>query len=73
MDQRRAIVEHSVDANVSMTFAWNHWTEVANWDDPPAQFSLDGPFAEGAAGTTRMPGQAPIYWRVRDVVPGRAA
>jgi hypothetical protein len=73
MDTRRAVVEHAVDANVSMTFAWNYWSDVANWDDPPAQFSLDGPFVEGAAGTTRIPGQAPIYWRVRDVVLGRAA
>jgi hypothetical protein len=70
---RRPIVEHAVDADVSMTFAWNYWSDVTNWDDPPAQFSLDGPFVEGAAGTTRIPGQAPIYWRVREVVPGRAA
>lgn len=62
-----------MDAHVSMTFAWNYWSDVAHWDDPPAQFRLDGPFVEGAAGTTRLPGQAPIYWRVRDVVPGRAA
>lgn len=73
MDQRHEVMEHSVDASVSMTFAWNYWSDVRNWDDPPAQFSLDGPFVEGAAGTTRLPGQAPIYWRVRDVVPGRSA
>jgi len=73
MARHRAVVEHSVQANVSMTFAWNYWTDVANWDDPGAQFSMDGPFVDGAAGTTRLPGQAPIYWRVRDVVPGRSA
>jgi hypothetical protein len=73
VERRRALVEHSVDADVSVTFAWNYWTDVGNWDDPSAQFSLDIPFAEGAAGTTRIPGQAPIFWRVRDVVPGRSA
>lgn len=71
--RRRALVEDSVDADVSVTFAWNYWTDVGNWNDPPARFSLDGPFAEGAAGTTRIPEQAPIFWRVRNVVPGRSA
>lgn len=73
MDKRLALVQHAEDVQVSVTFAWNYWSLVANWSDPPAHFSIDGPFAEGAAGTTRMPGQAPIYWRVRDVVPGRSA
>ena len=41
-------VEHSVDAPVSPAFAWDCRTDVKNWDDPPAQFQLDGPFAAGS-------------------------
>jgi hypothetical protein len=73
MDRRRALIEYSAEADVSITFAWNYWTDVGNWDDPPAQFTLDGPFAEGSRGTTRIPGHALIHWTVRDVTPGRAA
>jgi len=66
-------IEHTVEADVSATFAWNYWSNVANWDDPPAEFVLDGPFLEGAVGTTRIPGQDPILWRIRDVLPGACA
>lgn len=47
-------------------------TNVANWSDPPAEFSLDGPFAAGSRGTTRMPGQPARDWVIRDVDPGRS-
>ena len=60
-------LEHSVEAEVSPAFAWNWRTNINNWDDPPAQFQLDGPFAQGSWGTTRVPGQAPIGWQIRDV------
>jgi hypothetical protein len=66
-------LEHSVDAAVSPAFAWSFWTDVANWDDPPAQFALDGPFADGSQGTTRLPGREPLRWRIRDVQSGRSA
>jgi len=66
-------VEHTIDAEVSSRFAWNFWTDVSNWDDPPAEFVLDGPFAAGSIGTTRIPGQAPIRWRIRDVLVGKCA
>ncbi len=66
-------VEHTVEAEVSAIFAWNFWSNVSNWDEPPNEFVLDGPFAAGSVGTTRMPGQAPIRWRIRDVVPGTCA
>jgi hypothetical protein len=55
---------HSVDVEVSPAFAWSYWTDVGNWADPPAQFSLEGAFAAGAQGMTRMPGQEPIRWRI---------
>ena len=63
-------VEHCVDAPVSPRFAWDWRTDVKNWDDPPAQFQLDGPFAAGSWGTTRLPGQEPLRWHIRDVRPG---
>lgn len=65
-------IAHSVDANASPAFAWNYMTNVANWDDPPAKFELDGPFAVGSNGTTRMPGQEPLYWHIRRVSPMKA-
>ena len=66
-------LEHSVEADATPTFAWSFWTNVANWDDPPAQFVLDGPFAVGSLGTTLLPGQEPLHWRIRDVQPGKLA
>jgi hypothetical protein len=65
-------VEHSVEAPVSSTFAWNWRTDVKNWDDPPAQFQLDGPFTAGSWGTTQLPGQEPLRWHIRDVQLGRS-
>jgi hypothetical protein len=65
-------VEYSVEAPVSPAFAWDWRTDVKNWDDPPAQFQLDGPFAVGSWGTTRLPGQGPLRWQIRDVRPGRS-
>jgi hypothetical protein len=65
-------VEHSVEAQVSPAFAWDWRTDVKNWDDPPAQFQLHGPFATGSWGTTRLPGQEPLRWQIRDVRPGRS-
>jgi hypothetical protein len=64
---------HSVETNACPAFAWNYWTDVANWDDPPAKFDLDGPFASGSRGTTRLPGQQPLQWFIREVTPPSAA
>ena len=44
-------------------------SNVANWDDPPARFVLEGSFTDGSYGTTQMPGQSPQPWKLRDVVP----
>jgi Polyketide cyclase / dehydrase and lipid transport len=57
---------HSVDADVSAEFAWRYWTDIRNWDDPPAKFELEGPFAVGTQGITRLPGQEPLRWSVRE-------
>ena len=63
---------HSVEADVALSFAWNWRTDVTTWDDPPARFELDGPFAAGSRGTTLLPGQEPLRWEIRDVHPGRS-
>jgi hypothetical protein len=65
-------LEHSVEADVALWFAWNWRTDVTTWDDPPARFELDGPFAAGSLGTTVLPGQEPLRWEIRDVRPGRS-
>ena len=64
--------QQSIDVDVPTTFAWQYMTDIGNWSDPPAQFSIDGPFTSGAQGTTRMPGQPPADWTVRDVENGQA-
>ena len=63
-------IERTIEAEVSSSFAWTWRTDIRNWDDPPAQFHLDGPFANGSWGTTRLPGQEPMRWHIRDVRPG---
>jgi hypothetical protein len=62
-------IAQSVNANVIPAFAWTYMTNVANWDDPPATFELDGPFAAGSRGTTHIPGQEPRHWHLREVTP----
>jgi hypothetical protein len=63
-------LQHSVEAAVTPSFAWNWRTDINNWDDPPAHFQLEGPFADGSWGTTTLPGQEPMRWQIRDVRPG---
>jgi hypothetical protein len=66
------VLAHSVEVDVSPAFAWRFRTDIANWIDPPATFQLDGPFAEGARGTTLIPGQEPVSWCIRNVQTGRS-
>jgi polyketide cyclase/dehydrase/lipid transport protein len=63
--------QQSVDVAVPVTLAWQFMTDVRNWSDPPAEFTLEGPFEPGTRGTTRMPGQPTNAWTIRDVDPGR--
>jgi Polyketide cyclase / dehydrase and lipid transport len=63
--------QRSVEADVPVSFAWQFMADLRNWNDPPAEFTLDGPFANGSRGTTRMPGRPPASWTLRDVEPGR--
>jgi hypothetical protein len=62
-------LEYSIDADVSLEFAWKYRTDIATWNDPPAKFVLDGPFTVGARGTTLLPGQPPFHWNIREVRP----
>lgn len=48
-------------------FAWKYRTDISNWNDPPAQFVLDGDFVAGSCGTTVLPGQQPLHWKIREV------
>lgn len=73
MSEGACVLEHSVEADVSATFAWKFWTDITNWDDPPAQFTLDGAFADGARGRTMLPGEPVRDWTIRDVRAGRSA
>lgn len=67
-------VTHSVESEATPAFAWRYWTNVANWDDPPARFELlDGSFKTGSHGVTHIPGQEPLNWIVRRVIPRNAA
>ena len=66
-------IVHSVETKASPEFAWNYWTNVANWDDPPAEFELAGAFAAGSRGVTRLPGQKPLEWLIREVRPPNGA
>jgi hypothetical protein len=61
--------EHSVETKADLPFAWAFMSNVANWDDPPARFSLDGPFQSGSRGRTDAPGQPPRPWQLLNVKP----
>ena len=58
--------QHSVDCNAPRQFAWSYWTNIANWNDPPASFHLDGPFNIGSRLTTSLPGQT-LHSVIRDL------
>jgi hypothetical protein len=64
--------EHSVKCSTSRQFAWSYWTNIENWNDPPAKFELDGPFAVGSRLTTTLPDQT-LHSVIRYVEPGYAA
>jgi hypothetical protein len=55
------------ETNASPDFVWEFWTNVANW--ATLQQSLDGPFAAGTRGITRLPKQEPLHWSIGEVTP----
>jgi hypothetical protein len=64
------LIEHSEVAAASPAFVWKYWTDVTHWVDPPASFSLDGPFEAGSRGMTVLPDRDPIRWTIEEVQPG---
>jgi hypothetical protein len=64
---------YAVETSAGPAFAWKYWSTVSNWDDPPAAFELLGPFQAGSRGITRIPGQPPIEWFLREVRPPHMA
>ena len=62
-----------VETDARPEFAWQFWTNVANWRElePGVEFEVDGPFAAGARGVTRMPGQEARHWLIVELDPGR--
>jgi uncharacterized membrane protein len=62
--------EHSVECPVSRDFAWQFWTNLANWPvvDPSVEsVKLDGPFAAGARGITKPRDLPPVEWQITEV------
>jgi hypothetical protein len=64
--------QYSIDVDVPVSFAWAYMTDIRNWNDPPAEFTLEGSFIDGARGITHIPGRPPALWTIRDVEPRRA-
>ncbi|NEO42632.1 MAG: hypothetical protein F6J90_42480 [Moorea sp. SIOASIH] len=60
--------EHSVDCKAAKSFVWQYWTDVSNWERLEGEavewIRIEGPFAEGTSGATKIPGQEPHYWRI---------
>lgn len=63
---------HALECRAPREFAWAYWTNAENWDDPPARFEFDGPFAVGTRLKTILPGQE-LESVIREVVEGSSA
>jgi hypothetical protein len=71
MDEIAYQIQHSVEVEASLEFAWGWQTDVRNWNDPPAKFQLDGPFASGQSGSTMFGGRPSLHWQIREARPPR--
>jgi hypothetical protein len=72
MREAEWLLEHSEVTSASQAFVWKYWTDVTNWSDPPARFSLDGPFEAGSRGATLLPDREPVRWVIEEVQPGHS-
>lgn len=66
---------HTVDADVGAEAVWALYEDVATWPewDTEAEWvTRDGPFETGTTGEMKFKGQAPLRYRLAEVVPGRA-
>ena len=50
--------QHLIECSATRQFAWAYWTNISNWDDPPAKFKLEGRFENGSRLTTILPDQS---------------
>ena len=64
------LLEHSEMTDANPLFVWQYWTDVTHWVDPPASFSLDGPFRAGSCGETIFPDREPLRWTLEEVHAG---
>jgi hypothetical protein len=65
-------LEYSVEVGLSLAFAWQFRTDISNWNDPPARFTLEGAFEAGVCGATQLPGQETLHWNIREVREGES-
>ncbi|HKP85639.1 MAG TPA: SRPBCC family protein [Blastocatellia bacterium] len=75
-NQEKWSFEHSVECQAGRDFAWQFWTNVANWavvDSSVESATLDGPFVAGAKGITKPRGTPPIEWMITGVRDGSSA
>jgi hypothetical protein len=63
---------HCVECGAPRVFAWAYWTNAENWDDPPARFEFDGPFAVGTRIKSKLPALE-LESTIREMAAGHAA
>lgn len=77
MDEVYWKFEHSVECNAKKSFAWQFWTDVANWERLEGKavewIRLEGDFTLGASGVTKVPGQDPYHWNIAQFEPQHSA
>ncbi len=54
-------ITHSVETNASPAFAWHYLTNIAKWDDPPAEFAFRRTVRHRVAWGHAVAGQEPLH------------
>jgi len=67
--------EYSVECQAARDFAWLFWTNVDNWrlDVEVDSVQLDGPFAAGSRGATKVRNGDSVNWFIVEVRDGNHA
>jgi len=70
-------MEFEVSATIPAPVAkvWATWTDITKypeWDPREEYLTLDGPFADGATGTSKQKGNPASTFVISDVVPGQS-
>ena len=67
--------EYSVECEAPRDFAWRFWTHVENWklDSDVDSVQLDGPFAAGSRGATKVRNGDSVDWYIVEVRDGSHA